>query len=189
MSDVPRKHEVARKIRKGQYLKERESMNRIFELQRSLLREIDKQDKIEIKRDQPLDWERIHLASLCQTGVFDGRGKRRGSCISGLCLLNPTITDEFDRKTRRACGGGYLPGGDFWKRQDFLMTRRLSCWHGRSGITAKKSEIGTPVEEIVKDADVIDSISTAWDLPEKSRKYAMKICCVKMLAFRLSPLK
>ena len=69
-------------------------MNRLFKLQKALLSEIDKYEKlVSTKRDQPIEWERIHMASCAKLGYL--MGEKRGIdpiLAAAACAISSTAT-------------------------------------------------------------------------------------------------
>lgn len=131
-------------------------MKRLLRLQSSLLREIEKQEKIEIKRDQLLDWERVHLASCARLGylmaVARGVDPELAACACAIHDYGRIITGKQEGHAE----AGYLPGTEFLKQTGLFNDKEIEELAMAIRNHSKKSEVGTPIEEIVKDADVID---------------------------------
>ena len=84
-------------------------MNRLLKLQELLLREIEKYEKLVTERDQPIDWERIHMASCARVGYL--LAQRRGidpELASFACAVH-----DYGRivtgKQKGHAEAGYIP--------------------------------------------------------------------------------
>lgn len=131
-------------------------MKRLLRLQSQLLREIEKYEVLVPERDKFIDWERVHMASCARLGYLmaEARGvdPEIASCACAVHDYGRIITGKQEGHAE----AGYLPGKEFLKETELFTEDEIEQIALAIKNHSKKSEIGTPIEEIVKDADVID---------------------------------
>jgi len=131
-------------------------MKRLLQLQSLLLREIDKYEKLVPERDKFPDWERLHMASCARLGYLmaEARGADQGlaSCACAVHDYGRIITGKQEDHAE----AGYLPGKEFLSNTGLFSEEEIEIMALSIKNHSRKSEVGTPIEEIVKDADVID---------------------------------
>ena len=134
-------------------------MKKILRLQSALLKEIDKYEKMVPKRSHFIDWERVHITSCAKIGYM--LAEERG--------VDPILAAA-------ACAGhaeaGYLPVQEFLKNlepklftDDEINQIALAVKNH-----SKKGEVGTQLEEIVKDADVLDFYQYGYNMARKEQQ-------------------
>lgn len=118
----------------------------------SLLDELEVQT---MKRDYPIIWEKVHATSCAQIGRM--LAEKRGVEIeeAALACALHDIGRWFSGLQKE-----HAPKGDEPVRR-FLTSKKCSQESKEQIVQAvvnhsKKNEIGTPLEEIVKDADILD---------------------------------
>lgn len=134
-------------------------MNRLFKLQKALLAEIDKYDKlVDTKRDQPIEWERIHMASCAKLGYL--MGEKRG--MDPILAATACAVHDYGRIMNGVQEGhaeyGYEPVMAFLKGTELFNEEEIKAIGLAVKNHSKKGEIGEPLEEIVKDADILDFV-------------------------------
>jgi uncharacterized protein len=131
-------------------------MKRLLRLQSQLLREIEKYEKLVPERDKFIDWERVHMASCARLGYLmaESRGvdPELAACACAVHDYGRIITG----KQKGHAEAGYLPGTEFLKKTALFTENEIEQIAAAIKNHSKKAEAGTPIEEIVKDADVID---------------------------------
>ena len=129
-------------------------MNRLFKLQCLLIDEIDSKDDKD--RDQPLYWEKIHMASCGRLGYI--LAEKRGydtdlaSCASAIHDFGRIQTG----KQKGHAEAGYEPVKVFLKNSGLFTDEEVEMIAVAVKNHSSKSEVGGWLEEIVKDADVLD---------------------------------
>lgn len=131
-------------------------MKRLLRLQSKLLREIEKYEILVPDRDKFIDWERVHMASCARLGYLMAQAR----CVDPELAACACAVHDYGRiitgKQKGHAEAGYLPGKEFLKNTDLFSEEEIEIIAIAIKNHSKKSEIGSPVEEIVKDADVID---------------------------------
>jgi len=131
-------------------------MKRLLRLQSRLLREIEKYEKLVPDRDKFIDWERVHMASCARLGYLmaEARGvnPELAACACAVHDYGRIITG----RQKGHAEAGYLPGKEFLQETGLFTEEEIEALGLAIKNHSKKSEVGTPIEEIVKNADVID---------------------------------
>jgi uncharacterized protein len=131
-------------------------MNRIFTLQQAILQTINEHQNIDRTDAPPLDWERIHMISCAKVGYVLAIERELDPI---LCACACAVHD-FGR-ILTGCQTNHGEVGALTVRE-FLRDSTLFTEDEISKISlavanhSKKGEVGTPLEELVKDADLID---------------------------------
>ncbi len=131
-------------------------MNRILKLQSALLRVIDEQEQKTEERDQSLDWERVHMASCARLGFLmaeeRGEDTELAACACSVHDFGRILTGKQAGHAEK----GYQPVKQFLSELDLFSAKEIEMISLAVKNHSKKSKIGSWIEEIVKDADVVD---------------------------------
>lgn len=136
------------------------AQNRILELQYSLLHVIEGLQEDEKthprKRDEPLDWEKIHMASCARLGYLMALSRQADPELAACAC----VVHDYGRILTGVQAGhaeaGFEPVKSFLHKTGLFNEEEIQILADAVRSHSRKSEIGTPVEEIVKDADVVD---------------------------------
>ena len=135
-------------------------MKKILRLQSALLKEIDKYEKLVPKRSHFIDWERVHITSCAKIGYM--LAEERG--VDPILAAAACAVHDYGRIiTGRQEGhaeAGYLPVQEFLKNlepklftDDEIAQIALAVKNH-----SKKGEVGTQLEEIVKEYGHLDVV-------------------------------
>jgi uncharacterized protein len=131
-------------------------MKRFFYLQKALLREIDRYVLLVPQRDLDPDWERVHISSCAKLGyqMAEERGldPDLAACACAVHDYGRIITGKQENHAE----AGYEPAMAFLKETRLFTEEEILQIGSSLRNHSKKGEIGTPLEEIVKDADILD---------------------------------
>ena len=147
-------------------------MNRCLKLEYELIKVINSQPK-DISRDETLEWETVHMASSGRTAwllaLERGIDPEIPACAAVVHDYGRIITGI----QKNHAEAGYLPVQEFLKGTGLFTTGEIEIIATAVKNHSLKTEAGTPVEEIVKDADVIDcyQYGLPFDRPEKEARY------------------
>ena len=145
-------------------------MKRLLRLQSMLLKEIDKYEKLVLERDKFIDWERVHMASCARLGYLmaESRGAdpELASCACAVHDYGRIVTG----KQKDHAEAGYLPVKEFLKDTGLFSDEELETIAVAVKNHSKKSEVGTPIEEVVKDADIIDFYQYGFGFDREEQK-------------------
>lgn len=147
-------------------------MNKLLKLQGALLKEIDRCEKIvpEEERDEPTDWERVHISSCAKLGYL--LGEKRGvdpilaACACAVHDYGRIMTGKQEGHAER----GYLPVQEFLRGTALFTEEEIQMMAEAVKNHSKKSMVGTALEEIVKDADVLDFFQYGADMPRAEQQ-------------------
>lgn len=145
-------------------------MNRLLKLQSKLLKEIDKYEKLIPERDQPGDWERVHISSCAKIGYLFA--EERG--IDPILAASACACHDYGRiitgKQAGHAEAGYEPVKAFLRETGLFAEEEIEKIAVAVRNHSNKAEIGTALEEIVKDADVLDFHQYGYEMPRKEQQ-------------------
>lgn len=131
-------------------------MNRVFEIQERMLQKIAEFENRDEERDETLNWERIHMISSATLGrIF---ALQRG-VDPELAAIACTVHDYgriITGKQQDHAAAGYNPLKLFLTECHCFSADEIELIAQAAKNHSNKKEVGTPLEEIVKDADVFD---------------------------------
>jgi uncharacterized protein len=147
-------------------------MNRVYALQCRLLELIDRQAAAAF-RDETLDWEKLHAASCARLAWCLALDR---DAEPELAAAAAAIHDIGRIITGRQAGhaeAGYEPARAFLADTGLFTPEEIDIVSLAVKNHSSKTVVGTPIEEIVKDADVIDcyQYGMPFDRPEKETRY------------------
>lgn len=149
-------------------------MRRLETLLFALLGEIDKYENVTDERDYPANFERLHIASCARIGYL--MAEKRGvepELAAAACAMH-----DYGRiitgKQKDHAEVGYEPAMEFLRDTGLFTEEKVQ----QIGIAvknhSKKSEIGSPLEEIVKDADCFDFHQYGYEMPREEQKQRLR---------------
>ena len=145
-------------------------MKKILRLQSALLKEIDKYEKLVPERDHFIDWERVHISSCAKIGYM--MAEKRG--VDPVLAACACACHDYGRiitgKQSGHAEAGYEPVQEFLKGTELFSEDEIQQIATAVKNHSKKSETGTPLEEIVKDADVLDFYQSGYEMPRKEQQ-------------------
>jgi len=133
-----------------------ENNSRLLKLQNLILEYIDQQEGKVTDRDETLNWERIHMASAGQLAW--AMALERGT-DPDLAACAASIHDIGRITTGRKAGhaeAGYEPAKRLLAASCLFTEEEVEIIAQAVKNHSSKDVIGTVIEEIVKDADVVD---------------------------------
>ena len=150
-------------------------MNRVLELESAVLEIIREQEGKNIPRDESLAWEVLHMASCARLAWTMAEERdvdpELAACAAAVHDFGRILTGKQEGHAEM----GYAPVREF-----LTATRLFEPWQIDAIADAvrhhsSKDTVGTPLEEIVKDADVVDcfqyGIQGALNDPEREKRY------------------
>lgn len=148
-------------------------MNRLLELEIKLSHFIDEQeDKVQL-RDETLAWEKIHMASSARCAwilaLERGIDAELAACAAAVHDFGRILTG----KQKGHAEAGYEPVKLFLEETGLFTEEEVELIALAVKNHSLKTEEGSPIEEVVKDADVIDcwQFGYPFDRPEKELRY------------------
>ena len=149
-------------------------MNRLLKLENLLLDVINQQEGKCMDRDETLNWERIHMASSARLAWEMALERKNADPEIAACAA---AVHDFGRiltgRQKNHAEAGYEPVRAFLKESGLFTEEETEIIAMAVKNHSSKTETGTAVEEIVKDADVVDCYQYGYpfDRPEKEERY------------------
>ena len=149
------------------------NMNRLLYLETRLHQLILAQEGKLEERDETLEWESIHMASSARCAwmlaMERGVDPELAACAAAVHDVGRILTG----KQKGHAEAGYEPVKVFLRETEKFTEEEIEMIATAVKNHSLKTETGTPIEEIVKDADVIDcyQLGLPFDRPEKEQRY------------------
>lgn len=143
---------------------------RLFKIQEMLFEEIDKYDKILEERDYPSSWEKIHVVSCASIGMEMAKKQNVDPQMVGIACAIHDYGRIVTGKQKDHAEVGYELLKEFLVKTDMFNKEEIELLVNSSRNHSSKSEIGNSIEEIVKDADVIDFYNYGYDFAREEQK-------------------
>lgn len=150
------------------------SMNRIFTIQTELLNKIALYENHTIERDYPLDWERIHMVSCARIGQLLAIRRQVDPEMSAIACTIHDYGRIVTGKQANHAVAGYEPVMVFLADSDDFIPAEIEALAQAVKKHSSKQDIGTPLEEIVKDADVLDCYQYGQSLERQEQRNRLK---------------
>lgn len=148
-------------------------MNRLLFLETKLHQLILEQEGKLEERDETLEWECIHMASSARCAwmlaMERGVDPELAACATAVHDFGRILTG----KQKGHAEAGYEPVKLFLRETGKFTEEEIEIIATAVKNHSLKTETGSPIEEIVKDADVIDcyQLGLPFDRPEKEERY------------------
>jgi uncharacterized protein len=152
----------------------------IWRAREKMLELIEEQDRPGRSRDETVNWEKIHMAST--SSIAYTLAKRHGieptlpAVVGAIHDIGRVMTGEQAGHAER----GYQYALDFLRgllRDDgtqFFSESEIEAAALAVKHHSKKGEVGNPLEELVKDADVLDMYYSGFALPREEQRNRLR---------------
>jgi len=151
-------------------------MNRTYKLQSRMMKLIAGLEQSGMERDISLNWERIHLVSCANNGFHLAHSRGLDAELAAIaCSLHDYGRVVTGRQLNHA-GAGYEPLKLFLDETGHLSAAEIETVAQAVKNHSNKGEVGTPLEELVKDADVLDCYQ--YGIPLVKSEYASRLAAV-----------
>jgi len=142
----------------------------------ALLGEIDKYENVipDEEKDYPTNFERLHIASCARIGYL--MAEERGvdpELAAAACAMHDYGRIITGRQSNHA-EVGYEPAMEFLRGTGLFTEAEVQQIGTAVKNHSKKSEVGSPLEEIVKDADCLDFHQYGYDMPREEQKQRLR---------------
>ena len=131
-------------------------MQRCYQVSRELLKFLNEQDKLDLKRDVSVTWERIH--SMGSARIASLLAAKRG--VEVEVSYSAGALHDFGRfvtgKQENHAENGYEPVKVFLQSLNIFSPEEIKAVALAVKNHSRKEIAGTPLEEIAKDCDVLD---------------------------------
>ena len=147
--------------------------HRLLRLQEAYLDFIAAQEGTLSDRDETLNWERMHMASCARLGYLMARERgvdpELAACACAIHDIGRVVTG---RQAGHAQAGlaparAFLAGTGLFSPEETELLAQAAAHH------SDKESVGSPIEEIVKDSDVVDCFQYGLPFarPSQERRY------------------
>ena len=151
-----------------------ENRSRLLKLQNILLETISQQEGKIPDRDETLNWERIHMASSAQLAwqmaLERGADPELTACAAAVHDLGRILTGRKDGHAE----AGYEPAKSLLSGCGLFSEEEVEILALAARNHSSKDVKGTLLEEIIKDADVVDCCQhgySSYYKPEVMQRY------------------
>lgn len=162
-------------------------MHKLMRVQGALLAEIDKYGKQvpDENRDEPIIWEQIHISSCAKIGWLLAEERGVDPILAGVACA----CHDYGRIINGVQSGhahfAYEPVKEFLAGLEIFTEDEIEQIALAVRNHSDKAVVGTPLEEIVKDADVLDFHQYGYEMPRKEQQDRLD----KLLANRAAGLR
>jgi uncharacterized protein len=152
-------------------MKKREVLlvNRLFEIQVKLLNKINTCED-NSSRDHSLDWERIHLVSCAKVGELLALKRGENAELAAIACSIHDYGRILSGKQNNHAEEGYGPAKEFLAETGYFNEEETEMLSQAVRNHSSKEKVGTWVEEIVKDADVLDCYQYGMPLEREEQR-------------------
>ncbi|EAX48394.1 metal dependent phosphohydrolase [Thermosinus carboxydivorans Nor1] len=148
-------------------------MNKILLVQSKLLNKINQYKHI-AERDYPIEWEKIHMASCAKIGLLLAAKRNIEPEMAAIaCSLHDYGRIVTGKQAYHAVNG-YEPVKEFLAEIGLFTNDEIEKLAQAVKNHSNKHVVGTPLEEIVKDADVLDCYQYGDELERPEQRERLK---------------
>lgn len=144
--------------------------NRLLAVEQELLSELAAWETKPLQRDETLDWERIHMASCGRVGQLIAISRGVNPELAAIACALHDYGRIVTGKQAGHAEAGYEPVKEFLQRLALFSADEIEQLAAAVRAHSSKSIVGTPLEEIVKDADVLDCHLYGQQLPREEQR-------------------
>ena len=147
-------------------------MSRILKTQFKLLKKVDEYTQQTMERDYPLDWERVHIGSCAGIGQLLALKRGDDTELAAIACAVHDYGRLVTGKQANHAENSYAPLKEFLSECGFFSAQEIEILAQAAKCHSNKHEVGTPLQEIVKDADVLDCYHYGQELsrPEQRQR-------------------
>lgn len=149
-------------------------MNRLFEIQVKLLNKINTCED-NSSRDHSLDWERIHLVSCAKVGELLALKRGENAELAAIACSIHDYGRILNGKQHNHAEAGYGPAKEFLAETGYFNEEETAMLSLAVRNHSSKEKVGTWLEEIVKDADVLDCYQYGLPLEREEQRKRLSV--------------
>lgn len=149
-------------------------MNRLFEIQVKLLNKINTCED-DSSRDHSLDWERIHLVSCAKVGELLALKRGENAELAAIACSIHDYGRILSGKQNNHAEAGYGPVKEFLAETGYFNEVEIEMLSQAVRNHSSKEKVGTWLEEIVKDADVLDCYQYGMSLEREEQRKRLSV--------------
>ncbi len=146
---------------------------RALRLQKLYLEEIDRFRDV-TDRDKELSWEKIHMASCARIGYILAEQRGLDPDLAAIACAVHDYGRVITGKQKGHAEAGAVPVKGFLESTGLFTEEEIDNISIAVGNHSKKGEVGSPLEEVVKDADCLDFDMYGFELPRQEQRDRLK---------------
>ncbi|MDF2930233.1 MAG: metal dependent phosphohydrolase, partial [Anaerospora sp.] len=120
--------------------------------------------------DHSLDWERIHLVSCAKVGELLALKRGENAELAAIACSIHDYGRILSGKQNNHAEEGYGPAKEFLAETGYFNEEETEMLSQAVRNHSSKEKVGTWVEEIVKDADVLDCYQYGMPLEREEQR-------------------
>lgn len=159
-------------------------MNRTYKTQRRMLEVIAAFEESGMPRDTSLNWERIHLVSCARNAYFLALMRGIDAELAAIACSVHDYGRIVTGKQLNHAAAGREPLQLFLTKCGYFCAEEIDQIVNAATNHSNKRDKGTPLEEIVKDADVFDCY--LYGIPLTRAEYKVRLDAI-LLEMELCP--
>ena len=144
--------------------------NRLITMQGMLLDEIDKYAALIPERDATPIYEKVHAIGSGKIGYLLALQRGEDPELAAAACSCHDYGRIITGKQAGHAHAGYEPVKEFLQRTGLYSEEEIELIATAVRNHSSKSEIGAPIEEIVKDADVLDFHQCGYKMPRQEQQ-------------------
>jgi uncharacterized protein len=148
--------------------------NRIYDVQAAVLATIEDSKIPDDLRDETVGWEKLHMASSAQIGAQLARLRGTSASLAACACSLHDIGRIVSGKQAGHAEAGYELAKDLLHTVGGFSEEEIEEIALAVKNHSKKAEVGLPLEEIVKDADILDMDYYGRELPREEQKQRLE---------------
>ncbi|ATW26070.1 HD domain-containing protein [Candidatus Formimonas warabiya] len=145
-------------------------MERVFYMQEKMLEKIEELAHQDMERDMPLNWERIHMISCAKAGQILALKRGVDTELAAIACSVHDYGRIVTGRQRNHAQASFEPLKEFLAASGWFSAREIDEITRTARNHSSKKEIGTPLEEVVKDADVLDCYQFGLPLEREEQR-------------------
>ncbi|GAB6180866.1 HD domain-containing protein [Desulfotomaculum defluvii] len=149
-------------------------MNKAFKIQGLLLKKIGEFENEGRERDLPLNWERIHMISCAKIGQILALKRGVDPELASIACSVHDYGRIITGKQKDHAGVCYEPLKAFLSESKYFTPNEIELLAQAAKNHSNKKEVGSPLEEIVKDADVLDCYQYGLPLEREEQRQRLE---------------
>ena len=143
--------------------------DRVLEFQKIYLDEIDKYRDVK-GPDKDIAWEKVHMASCGRIGYLLGQKRGVDPQLAAIACSVHDYGRVISGLQQGHAEAGYLPVKEFLEKTGMFTSGQIEDIALSVKNHSRKGETGSPLEEIVKDADLLDCSMYGYDFPRQEQR-------------------
>ncbi|GAW91434.1 HD domain-containing protein [Calderihabitans maritimus] len=149
-------------------------MEKAFTIQEKMLAKIAEFENKDVDRDYSLNWERLHMASCTAIGKLLALKRGIDPELAAIACSVHDYGRLVTGKQKNHAAAGYEPLKEFLQETGLFTEEQTELIAQSARNHSNKNEVGSPLEELVKDADVLDCYLHGVPLEREEQRHRLR---------------